>query len=183
MTDSGKIPRKPQSIWRLLICAVAPVVLVFGVLALVPDGQTRDEGRLRGPEFHAVSTVESAEVWSGLLHHLEYMEFQPDVAAGQPPEPVSGAGEEERRTRYRRIFPDIGQLWVDADLSANDIRIVVGWEASTRTGSPRLSDREAARTALGIDEYFRTRMETNLVPPEERDGRTQDLTKKIKRAR
>lgn len=179
MTASGKIAGKPQSMWRLLVCAVAPVVLVFGVLALVPDGFTRDMGSVRGPEFHAVSTVESAEVWSGLLHHLEFMGFRPDAAEG-PPEPVSGAGEEERQACYSKTIPEIGTLKVDAFLAASDIYTKVSWEAQTRAGNPRLADMEAAGTALAIDDFFRARMETNLIPPEERDSRTKELRRKGK---
>lgn len=181
MTDPGKTPRKPQSLLRLLICAVAPVVVVFGVLMLVPDAPARHEGLVRGPEFQAVSTVESAEVWSGLLHHLESLGFQPDAHEAAP-EPVSGAGEEERQALYSRTIPDRGTLQVLAILSASTIHTRVEWEARTRIGNPRLTDIEAARTALGIDDFFRARMETNLVPPDERDSRTEELRRKGKQS-
>ena len=168
--------------WRLLVCAVAPVVLIVGVLALVPEPPVRHEGSVQGPEFHAVSTVESAEVWSGLLHQLESMGFHRD-AAGQPQGAVSGAGEEHRQTCFSKTIPDTGTLKVDASLAVSDIHTRVRWEARTRIGSPRLTDIEAARAALAIDDFFRARMETNLIPAEERDSRTEDLRRKGRQSR
>lgn len=168
--------------WHPLMGLVLPVVLGLGVLTRVPNEPAGPQGLVSGPDFKAVSTVESAEVWSGLLHHLESLGFQPD-AHEAPPEPVSGAGEEERQALYSRSIPEMGTLEVVAILSASTIHTRVEWKARTRSGDPSLIDIEAARAALGIDDFFRARMETNLVAAEDRDYRTEFLWKMVKRSR
>ncbi|RYD37656.1 MAG: hypothetical protein EOP87_03095 [Verrucomicrobiaceae bacterium] len=170
---------------RLLLRSAAAVAVILAVFALLPDSPVHHESSVPGPQFHARSTVEAAEVWSGLLHELEAkgFELEPPPAGEQPPAPVSGAVEEERRTRYSKTLQEIGTLTVRADLSGNLIVTSVEWEAWTRTGTPRVAKRLAASNALAIDDYFRSRMETNLVPKQERDRLNRDLWKKGKQSR
>lgn len=152
------------------------IVLLVGwiLFRMQPDNYSAGYS---GPAFRARSGEEGAEVWSGLHHQLESMGFR--EMPGQPSPAM--AREVDAYLRFVKHGPGKRTLRVELVKEDNTLSTMIGWHARCWKKNARIVSHDAATVALTLDDWFRARMETNLIPPESRDETTKSLKRTLTR--